>query len=241
MIWLAAVEHLHSQGHEVTVLATDFRLPDPEAGLEAPVPVVRALPWYWRDHAFPRLGLRERVSIERRAHRVLRAALADTAPDVVSWWSMGGMPLSLMQRVRDAGVPSAAVVCDDWLLYAPTVDAGARASARRPRAARVVRRATGMPTLADPGGLVDSWVFLSRTLLDAARDAGIEPRDARVVHRGIDPSLFRDAPARPWAWRLLYLGRIDERKGIDLAIEALVHLPAEATLAVAGPGDQEQL
>jgi glycosyltransferase involved in cell wall biosynthesis len=45
------------------------------------------------------------------------------------------------------------------------------------------------------------------------------------------------APIQPWSWRLLYVGRIDERKGIDTAIRALEHLPAEATLRVVGSGD----
>jgi glycosyltransferase involved in cell wall biosynthesis len=53
----------------------------------------------------------------------------------------------------------------------------------------------------------------------------------------VDAGLFREAPAQPWRWRLVYLGRIDERKGIDLAVEALAELPPEATLAVVGRGD----
>jgi glycosyltransferase involved in cell wall biosynthesis len=47
------------------------------------------------------------------------------------------------------------------------------------------------------------------------------------------------APAEPWAWRLLYVGRIDERKGIDTAIRALEQLPEEATLTVVGSGDED--
>ena len=44
-----------------------------------------------------------------------------------------------------------------------------------------------------------------------------------------------------WGWRLLYVGRIDERKGIDTAIEALPLLPEVATLRVLGSGDEAHL
>ncbi len=50
--------------------------------------------------------------------------------------------------------------------------------------------------------------------------------------------LFPRAAPAPWRWRLLYVGRIDPRKGIDLAITALAELPGEATLTIAGSGDE---
>jgi glycosyltransferase involved in cell wall biosynthesis len=62
-----------------------------------------------------------------------------------------------------------------------------------------------------------------------------------VAHRGIDRSVFVPAEPHDWDWRLLYVGRIDERKGIDLAIEALQHLPDKARLDIVGGGDQAHL
>jgi glycosyltransferase involved in cell wall biosynthesis len=64
---------------------------------------------------------------------------------------------------------------------------------------------------------------------------------SRVVHLGADRAAFHEAEERPWSWRLLYAGRIDPRKGIDTAIEALALLPAKATLRVFGGGDEEHL
>jgi glycosyltransferase involved in cell wall biosynthesis len=58
-----------------------------------------------------------------------------------------------------------------------------------------------------------------------------------VEHPGIDDTLFRPAPPRDdWNGRLLYLGRMDERKGVHVAIEALALLP-KATLKIQGGGD----
>jgi glycosyltransferase involved in cell wall biosynthesis len=58
-----------------------------------------------------------------------------------------------------------------------------------------------------------------------------------VVHPGIDDALFRPAEPPPWRWRLLYLGRLDPRKGVHLAVDALAKLPTETTLVLQGSGD----
>ncbi len=119
------------------------------------------------------------------------------------------------------------MVVDDWLLYGPKVD----------RRARFTRRPT--PEAIEGAA---RWLFASQTLLDRARENGWPLPDAEVVHPGIDQALFSAPPERrPWSWRLLYCGRIDERKGIDLAIDALAHLPAEARLQVVGSGDERHL
>jgi glycosyltransferase involved in cell wall biosynthesis len=65
--------------------------------------------------------------------------------------------------------------------------------------------------------------------------------DTAVAHQGVDSQLFAPADRPQWRWHLLYVGRIDPRKGIDLAIEALTALPAEARLDVVGDGDTEHL
>jgi glycogen synthase len=65
--------------------------------------------------------------------------------------------------------------------------------------------------------------------------------ETSVAHQGVDPEVFRPAPRPEWCYRLLYAGRIDPRKGIDLAIGALPELPAEATLEVVGDGDTTHL
>ena len=242
LIWESGMELLRDAGHEVAVLATDFSVPDPEARPDPGFPVLRELRWYLRDHRFPRLSARERLAVESHNARVLGRVLGEVGPDVVSWWSMGGMSLSLIEHVRAAGIPSVAAMCDDWFAYAHEVDAWTRAFAKRPRLARAVGAATRLPTRPDPGAAIGSWVFLSHELAARADAAGLERRRTRVAQRGPDPifaAAFGERP--PWRWRLVYLGRIDERKGVDLAIEALRELPEEASLTVIGAGDEAEL
>ncbi len=70
--------------------------------------------------------------------------------------------------------------------------------------------------------------------------AGVSPKDSRVAHAGIHASYDDPAPERDWAWRLLYVGRLDPRKGVDTAVEALAHLPDAAHLTVVGGWDDTE-
>jgi glycosyltransferase involved in cell wall biosynthesis len=84
-------------------------------------------------------------------------------------------------------------------------------------------------------------LFASATLRERARAGGVEPSRSQVALRGVERDLFAAAPRPEWRWRLLFVGRIDSRKGIDLAVEALRSLPDPATLTVAGEGDATYL
>jgi glycosyltransferase involved in cell wall biosynthesis len=148
------------------------------------------------------------------------------------------MSLSLIEQVR---LPGVAALCDDWWSYAGSVDAWSRAFAQRPALARAAQAVMRVPTRPDPPRAIASWVFLSEELRRRAAEAGVEPRRARVAPRGPDPIFFRDPVDRPWGWRLIYVGRIDERKGVDLAVEALASLPPEASLTVVGNGDSKEM
>jgi glycosyltransferase involved in cell wall biosynthesis len=104
----------------------------------------------------------------------------------------------------------------------------------------VLERLTGLPARFDPVASFAIIVFAS----DSVRDTGLEHWPLgrfEVAYGGIDPIFLRAQPLRDWSWRLLYVGRIDPRKGIDTALEALALLPDAATLTVVGGGDRERL
>lgn len=234
----SAVAHLRRDGHEVGVLTSDYRRATPDRAIDDEPGVRRELRWYWHDHEFPPLSVRERIALERHNAQVLDRHLSELRPDVVNWWAMGGMSLSLIERVRRAGVPAVGVIGDDWMLYGPEVDAWNRMAARLGRLGPALGRLLDIPVGADLKGV--AWLFCSRAtreLVERESRLGLDPH-AEIVHPGIDVELFGPAPAHDWAWRLLYVGRIDERKGIDAAIEALVHLPDQARLTVLGSGDE---
>ena len=238
LIWRGAVEHLRAAGHEARILVTDHRHPSPDPAIPEDPDCHRELRWYWHEHEFPKLSFRARLQLERHNSDVFARHLDDWNPDIVTWWPMGGLSMALIERVHRMERASLAVVMDDWPLYGPRFD-GWQAPLRKHRGlGRLAEGVFGIPTLGDLPSRTN-WVFISRHQLERTeRSIGTLP-NARVANAGVDHALFRPAPAHPWRWRLLYCGRIDPRKGIDLAVASLPLLPAEATLLVVGDGDPE--
>jgi glycosyltransferase involved in cell wall biosynthesis len=234
-----AVAALRARGHDVRVLTTDHRLVGAEPGDEPDVH--RELRWYWHDHRFPRLSPTERLRLERHNAVVFDRHVVDWSPDVVAWWAMGGMSLSLLARAARHRLRSVAFVHDDWLVYGPAVDQWLRSFRgwRRPVGA-AMQRLTQIPTRLEVRA-VARWVFVSAFTRDRALASGHALTGVDVAHSGIDPAFIGPAAPRDWGWRLLYLGRIDERKGADTAIEAMTRLPDEATLTIVGDGDERHL
>ena len=234
LVWSSAVAHLREHGHQARVLTTDFRIETEEP--DGP-DTFRELRWYWRDHEWPRISWPARVALERHNAAVLERHLAELQPDVLAWWAMGGMSLSLIERVRRAAIPAVAFVHDDWLVYGPQVDLWTSAFRRRPRLAAAADRVSGIPTVVNIEAAAHC-LLVSETIRAHARAAGYALRDSSIVHSGIDPTYLEPRPDRSWTWSLLYAGRLDERKGVSDAVLALAGLPEEATLTLAGAGDQ---
>lgn len=238
VMWQAAVEHARRQGHTVRVLTSDYRHSDGTTDTDPDVH--RRLRWYWDLHAydFPVLSPRERLRLELHNKRELEWHLEELRPDVVAWWSMGCMSLSMIEQVRRIGLPAAFVVHDDWLVYGPRYDQWLRLwRGRRLLIAPVVERLLGLPTSVafERAG---RFVFNSQYTLDSAREAGTRPSIARVVPPGIESALQRALEPKPWRWRMLYMGRLDRQKGIDTAVQALAQLPSQASLDVWGTGQE---
>jgi glycosyltransferase involved in cell wall biosynthesis len=235
-MWQAAVRHARDLGHTVRVLTSDYLL-SPDVG-ETDPDVHRTLRWYWDLHRydFPDLSPTDRLRHELHNKRELNRHLEAFRPDVVSWWSMGCISLSLIERVRRTGMPAAFIVHDDWLIYGPGFDQWIRMwRGRRRLLAPLAEHMFGLPTKVDLTH-AGRFVFNSEYTHQAARRAGIDPPVVTVVPPGIEADLRQPLEPQRWQWRMLYIGRLDRQKGIDTAVRALARLPAEATLEVWGTG-----
>jgi len=238
-MWRSSVEHLRKQGHAVRVLTTDYRNPDLDPAIEEGRDVHRDLRWYWRDHAWPTLSPLARWRLERFNLRTLDRHLSDFRPDTIAWWAMGGMSMSLIQRAHSAGFGAAAVVVDDWLLYGPRVDQWHRLAGQFGPLRRFIGAVVGVPSRLTFDAALE-WVLVSEAIRGHARSAGWHLPRHTIAHAGIDHDLFSSSPSQPWGGRLLCVGRIDYRKGVDTAIRALTRLDG-MTLAVVGSGDEDHL
>lgn len=320
-------EAWHREGDEVTVLTSDHRLPG-VLDADSTLPVRRQLRLYWDDHRILSPPTADRLAIDRANLRHLRATLRSVDPDVVSVWAMGAMSMGILSELAEQGRPTVLVICDEWPVYGPEVDAWLRLFVHRPRLGRLLeqvsrrhgrvtwhatlppldtlgpacfvsdflrRRArqattwrfpvsavvysgidtTDFPLSAPPGNHGPAPAPDAQGALDdpsrgapAAAPTHTAPRRTATMPRGTTPSAFAprtSAPSAevlastcrsemppehhaqfgasiasdlpPWQWRLLYVGRIDPRKGIDVALRALTACPGYATLAIHGTGD----
>lgn len=213
-IWRAAVEALRAAGHPTTVLTT--------AGGPAAPGVHRELAWWWRQEGWRRPG--PLAAARAEAHNARCLARHAARADLVCWFSMGGLSLSLLARTA---LPGLAVVHDGWPLYGPAVDPWTA------RWGRLARRRY------DPRGITH-WSANSAYTRDRVLAAvpGLDPGRWSVEHPGIDPAAFPPSPAPPWRGELLVLGRVEEGKGLAEAIRAR---PEPMRLTIAGAADPTHL
>lgn len=238
------VERWRARGHNVDVLTTTFRTQGVDESIGDAPGVRRELRFYWRDHEILTPLIPSRIRIERANQRALDRALDEFRPDVVSVWHMGAMSFGLLQTITERGIPMVLVVGDDWLVYGPAVDAWTKLFLDRPRLGRLARTLSGLPTSFVPRPDDLAACFASQWLRQRAREHSPIPlHRTTVVYHGIDAEPF-SAPKgddRAWSWRLLYVGRVEERKGVHVAVQALAELPSEARLDVVGPADDRYL
>jgi glycosyltransferase involved in cell wall biosynthesis len=106
--------------------------------------------------------------------------------------------------------------------------------------AALAARATGLPTRVDYAA-VGRFIFCSRTMREQTVAAGLRPESSTIITPGVERVFLkqpreRESPA--WRWRLLYVGRVVEQKGVEVAIRSLALLPAQAQLWIVGEGDR---
>jgi glycosyltransferase involved in cell wall biosynthesis len=101
-----------------------------------------------------------------------------------------------------------------------------------------------LATEAELLGEADAVVATCRDEVSELLALGADPRRLHVAPCGVDVRQFRpDGPVRlPWregATRLLSLGRLVERKGVETVVEALALLPGAELVVAGGPAPRD--
>jgi glycosyltransferase involved in cell wall biosynthesis len=110
---------------------------------------------------------------------------------------------------------------------------------RRSRLIPIVEAVTRIPVEPNYADAA-RYVFVSEHTRRHALSLELGLGDTGVAHSGIHTSFLNPAPEAPWTWRLLYVGRLDPNKGVDTAVEAMRHLPAQARLELIGGWDSNE-
>jgi glycogen synthase len=229
------VRHLEGRGYAVRILAGH------RPGVGEPdgrTPVYRELEWYKDDNlAFRSPRRLARPMLERRNLATMRRHVSEFSPDIVNWWAMGGMSLSLIESVRRMGLPAIGMVSDEWMIYGQQVDAWLRTCARLSQPMSVLAQALDVPPRVDFARAA-TWSFVSDFLRDTVRDAGIQLTHTCIGRTGINADELAPRPPRAdFGGSLLYAGRVTPAKGVDVAVRALAQLPEHDHLRVVGPVD----
>src|SRR5712692_316268 len=234
---------LKRRGHEVLVLTRLSQEPvvvsaGPDED-EGAVSVRRILRSYWDRSACLDLPFQEALAVEQHNQAQMQGVLATFRPHVVAFWHMGAMSLGLITTTARLGFPLVFVIGDDWLCYGGWADAWLRWCNEHPEQEASVERHTGLSTRLPDLGAMGAFCFVSAlTKRRAEQTGGWHFPRAEIIFPGLSSTEFPQlvqAPDRPWRWRLLWVGRVTEEKGIETAIHALSLLPTDTTLEIVGP------
>ncbi len=234
---------LKQRGHEVLVLTALPQEPGiiEAASDEGTIPVRRILRSYWDGSANLDPPFQEALATEQYNQAQMQEVLATYHPDVVAFWHMGDMSLGLITTTARRGFPLVFVIGDDWLCYGGWADAWLRWCNEHSEQAAAVEQRTELPTRLPDLGALGAFCFVSAwTKRRAEQIGGWHFPHAQIISPGLSPTEFPplvQALERLWRWRLLWVGRVIEEKGIETAIHALSFLPRNATLQIVGMVD----
>lgn len=226
--------------------------PDVEVRVVAPVP------WFpFRQSLFKSYGICARIpAVERRHGIEISHPRYVQLPKIGTHLSPFFLYLSLIGHVRELIEQEGDIDLIDAHVYYPDGIAAALLARTLKKPVAVTARGTDLNLyprryplvgrmIAKAARHVDASITVCAALRDALIELGADPGAVHVMRNGVDLSLFspqdREAARRRWQLRrrtLLSVGHLIERKGHDLVIQALVHLP-DVDLIIAGDGPEK--
>lgn len=223
---------LQARQHSVFVLTSTY-------GVGSPIMVdnvFRQLMIYryrpTRDFSTGKLRL---LQIERWNNRIFRRLVDHLHPDVIQFWNMRGLSMSLLASAQRTGLPISYAISDPWLMEAfdeddwlnvwnSIPDAPVRAALKRalklPGLEHIIDRR--IPTKRMKLGS-ESVFFTSKALQRQYLAGGLRVEHGEIIHWGI--SLPKQVAGRKppvgRPIRLLFCGRLVTDKGVHTALEAM--------------------
>lgn len=202
-----------------------------------------------------KLKVAARTIWSRSAGTGLAGAMADFRPDVIHFHNVyHQLSPSVVVAAKKAGVPAVMTV-HDYKLVCPsylfldqdgpceaclggdfTQPVRRRCKGGSISASALLAVETALHRKLGSYGGIDAFLCPSQFLRDKLSEGGVYPERLRVLHNFVDVS-----PGRQWkgpGGPLLFVGRLEHYKGIDLLVRAVGQLPEGVTLDIAGEGPE---
>lgn len=239
------VAALRERGHAVTVLTSTYKVSGPEQEGDTFRWLAPTFPADWAASQWE-YG-RRLTGMEAQNQRAFRRLCRRVRPDVVYFWNLTHVSLSLVFLAQRWSLTTSFFVSDGWLAdwradrwcrflgqFHPKVPLRRLLWA----GLRLGLRTRGLLL---PSGPPDTHhvQFCSHYLKQAAQETGLPVEDAQVVHWGVDAGRFPFQESTSPPRRLLYVGQLMRHKGVHTAIEAVRQVTqaipeAGVTLTLAG-------
>ena len=235
------VDGLAARGHEIVVLTSMY-------GVGGPViqgPIMRRLhsidPVY-RGRLHRRLMQGYEAGQRVANYWITRQIGAQIKPDLVFIWHMLAVSVLPILAVQDLGIPTVYRVGSHWLVMLH------REYVREPYALKRLYRSALMGFRRFEEVRLGPAIVVSSTLRANYEKAGFDMSQSAVIPSGIPPEwLAARPPALPsnGSPRVLYVGRIEKEKGVEVALAALAILnqsyPVPVYLDLIGRGQPAYL
>jgi len=226
------VEYLQANGHQVTVLTSDYGLDEPAREGS----VLRIL----RDHvAHPKEIKLAHIPLDGLLDRdpaQLRALVRAGKPDLILVFSLSRLSPYLFPALQALPVPKVYQISDPWMFdslaaldekagyWKVLPPAGAKRRIKSFLAPLVLKRLR-----LDREGLCRAhFAYISRFMQTYYREHGAAG-EGRVIYHGVDTDAFtcREAGAPAAPFKFLYTGQIIEHKGVHTIVEAAARLKTQ--------------
>ena len=215
------MDFLKEQGHEVVVVTSDYHKPDTkEDGILRDMHLTN----------YNKTSLLHKKSDEYHNYRVMTDAIKTTKPDLVYFWSLRGIGLSVIQAAQKHNIPKVFEIGDFWMYGYMQ-----KGSKLKQKINSFLPFSKNQNIQITPTICVSEWIAKEMREIYKSDKTYVYPNATSIPRKKICKNNQKI--------RFIFVGRIDEKKGLDLAIETLntftlKHPNSEFSFDIYGDGEQ---